>query len=594
MALRRGTRVGGLAFILAMLASPTLARAQFTEPPPPAAYALRNVTVVDADGARRDGVTLVVRGSMVEALSAGAPVPGDARVLEGDSLMVYPGLVDGWGTVKYEFPKDSLDRSKVRSWNPPRSVQGFEPHRRVVDWLRATGSDVADLRKKGVVAVAVQPDGALMPGRGALVLLRTDATVSDDLVVDATLGPVMTFSSARGAYPTTMMGMVAWYRQTFLDAQRRAQVASAAGHDPHGVTLPSYDADYAVVQEAMGGGIPVYWVANDADDIRRMLRLSDEFRLRPILVGGAEAWKLAGELKRRDVPVLVSVDFPKPKEWKPEAPKAAKPGEPKPGGVSPDSAAAPAAADTAKTPAATPDEQAPARETLPGALREKKRLEEMYANAGKLAAAGIRFALVSNQGKADLLEGARKTIEYGLSESDALRALTSTPASLYAIPSAVRIEKDLPATFIVTDGPLFGKNTKVVYTFVEGGLEKGADERKKGAAGDSASAAAIAGTWTLDILAPDAPPPGTLKVTQSGASFTGTLEVPGFGTVPVESGSIDGDRISFTVTVQQGGESATVEFTGTVSGTSISGSGSGEGVGDFEWQAERTAGPGDE
>lgn len=584
---RRERRVGGLACTLAVLAWPTLVQAQFTEAPLPAAYALRNVSVVAADGARRTGVTLVVRGSLIEALAAGAAVPDDAQVLEGDSLMVYPGLVDAWGTVKYDFPKDSVDRSKVKAWNPPRSVQGFEPHRRVVDYLTATGSDVAELRRKGIVAVAVQPDGALMPGRGALVLLRKGADDPQDLVVDATLGPVMTFSSARGAYPTTMMGMIAWYRQTFLDAQRRAQVASAAERDPHGVTLPAYDPDYTVVQEAIGGGTPVYWVADDADDIRRMLRIADEFRLRPTLVGGAEAWKLADELKARDISVFVSVDFPKPKEWKAEPKTAA----PKPGAVKPPADTVKAVGDTASLAPETAA-QKPARPPLPGALREKKRLEETYANAGKLAAAGVRFALVSNQGKADLLEGARKAIEYGLSESDALRALTATPASLYHIASVARIEKDLPATFIVTDGPLFDADTKVVYTFVEGALEKGASEGKNAPSGDASAAATVAGTWTFEILASDAPPPGTLKVTQSGATFTGTLEVPGFGTMPIESGRIDSDEISFTVTIQQGGESATVDFSGTVGGASISGSGSGEGVGDFDWRAARTAGPG--
>src|SRR5690606_11305278 len=98
--------------------------------------------------------------------------------------------------------------------------------------------------------------------------------------------------------------------------------------------------------------------------------------------------------------------------------------------------------------------------------------EESYANAVRLSAAGVRFALTSGGGEAALLEGARRAIEYGLSEADALRALTATPAALFGAPHLARIEAGLPATFIVADGPLFDEETKLVYTFVEGALEE--------------------------------------------------------------------------------------------------------------------------
>ena len=35
-------------------------------------------------------------------------------------------------------------------------------------------------------------------------------------------------------------------------------------------------------------------------------------------MGGDEAWKVADELRDANVPVLVSLDFPKPDRWKPD------------------------------------------------------------------------------------------------------------------------------------------------------------------------------------------------------------------------------------------------------------------------------------
>jgi hypothetical protein len=413
------------------------------------------VTVVQTDGRRAEGVTLVVRGAFIEALAPGAAIPADARVLEGDSLVVYPGLVDAQGTAEFEFPKIEIDRTKLQSWDPPRTAQGFMPHRRVVDFLQATGADLADQRKKGVVAAAVYPTDGMMPGRGALLLFRRSAKTPTELVHTPVLGPVLTLSGGVG-YPATLFGVQAFYRQTFEDAARLRLIAAEYARDSRGLTPPPYDPDFEVLQEIMGGKVPAYFVANGAEDIRRVLSLADQYRLQPVIVGGEEAWRVSALLKARNVPVLVSLDFPKAQYWKPAEERG--------------------------------DGGAAAQEPLdPSELREKKRLEEIYANAAQLASAGVRFALTSGGGKADLREGARKAIEYGLPEAAALRAVTASPAELFGIGQSTRIERGRPATFIVTNGPLFGKETRIVYTFVEGELEHGEAPRRPAAGSKESS-----------------------------------------------------------------------------------------------------------
>ena len=51
---------------------------------------------------------------------------------------------------------------------------------------------------------------------------------------------------------------------------------------------------------------------------RLLPRLQDEFGFRPVIVGGAEAGALAGELASRRIPVLFSVAFDTPADWDPE------------------------------------------------------------------------------------------------------------------------------------------------------------------------------------------------------------------------------------------------------------------------------------
>jgi hypothetical protein len=40
-------------------------------------------------------------------------------------------------------------------------------------------------------------------------------------------------------------------------------------------------------------------------DILGSLKLADELKVKPIISGGSEAWKVAAELKRVDVPVIL-------------------------------------------------------------------------------------------------------------------------------------------------------------------------------------------------------------------------------------------------------------------------------------------------
>lgn len=556
MTSRRARRVRSavLALAGAALLLPTAAEAQFTEPPPPAAYALRNVTIVRGDGSTETGQTIVIRANRIEAIGRNAAIPADARVLAGDSLYVYPGLIDAAGTLKFEQPRDTTNRSQVRSWAPPRTTQGFLPSRRVLDYMTPTGADGADLRKKGIVALAVHPPlgEPLMPGRGALILLRRDAATTQELVIQPTLAPLMTLRGGRGVYPNTGMAVLSWYRQAFLDAQRQLQLnADASGPGPS-----SFDGDMAILQDLLRTQGRVYIAANTADEIRRALGLAAEFNLKPVIVGGTEAWKVAADLRTRNVPVLVNVDFTKPRRWKPDE----KPAE-----------------------GETPEPLEPA------AVREKKQLEDAYANAGRLAQAGVTFALVSGA-RADLREGARKAVEYGLSESDALRALTVTPAVLLDVPQLARVQTGGTATLLVTDAPLLSKESRILYTFVEGSLERGADQRRRTNGAGAADSAAVnaAGTWRVEFTSADAPMRElTLQLTQEGTTVGGTMQSPQ-GEMSL-NGSVEGSELRLSGTFAAGGQSIPIEIIGTISGDEMTGAVK-TSFGDLEFTARRSGG----
>lgn len=549
---RAGTlaKTGVLAAAVALTA-PAVASAQYVDVPRPPAYALQGVTVVQADGRRQDAMTVVVRGRFIEAIGRDVAVPADAEVLEGDALMVYPGLVDGAGRAEHAFPEREIDRSEVELWDAPRWLQGFMPSRRLVSHLTATGSDVAAQRKAGIVAAAVHPRDAMMGGRGALVLYRLDAETPESLVIRPELGPRFELRGGQGVYPATLFGVVAFMRQAFEDARHQATVAAAHERDPRGLTMPSYDPDYAVLRQVMAGELPVYFEANQAADILRVIGLADEYGFAPVLMGGAEAWRVADELERRDIPVLVSVDFREPRRWEP------------------------------------PEEGEPAPALDAAAEREKRELEDTYANAARLAEAGVTVALTSG-GSGKILDGARKAVEHGLSPAAALAAMTSTPAQLFGISHVTRIEAGLPATFIVTTGPLFDEDTDVAYTFVEGRKEDGGTG-SAGEAGDPETAVSFGGVWEMTVDADGEIMRATLTVEQDGATFTGTMELME-NTMDVRDGTIDRNEVRAIAIMRQGDRTIEVEIEGTVDGDEARGTADAGPLGVARWTARRTPG----
>lgn len=528
--------VPGALALSVLAALPGEAVGQYMAPPPPAAYAAENVILVGADGTLRPGLTLVVRDGRIEALAEGATVPPDALVLEGDSLRLYAGLVDAHGQADVTWPeaRDVADPDDVQAWDPPRSRQGFMPHRRVADHLTATGASFEERRRAGVLASLVHADGGMAPGQGA-VLLHRSARMPWQLVHTPDAGLSMSFRSAGGVYPSQLFGVIAFLRQAFLDAERYEAMRRASTQGDGGGSATAWDPDFDVLRRAARGEWPVYFVADSDEDIRRVLDLAEETGFRPIIVGGEEAWKHADELARRQVPVLVSVDFPRPTEWDADA-------------------------DTM------------AAELEPAAAREKERIEAAWSNAGRLEAAGVRFALTSGGGSADLVEGARKAVEYGLSPSAALRAITAAPAELLGLAGALRPRQGGPATFLLADGDLLGdEDAEIRHAFVEGQHTEGS--AGNGGGGGDAPAGDVSGTWTGDIEVGGQAVDFTLELTQADdGSLTGSMSASQMPTSPIR-GSISGTSV--TIVIEAEGMPEPIRLNGTLddSGDRMTGGG---------------------
>ena len=537
------------AFAMTAALAPLDGAAQYERTPSSAAYALQDVTLIHGDGTVSDGVTVVVRNGLVEALGAGVEPPPDAEILEGEDLHVHPGFVDPYGAATMDLPQ--ADTDGAQPWAPSRELQRFTPRRTAQDHLDATGPDLATQRENGVVASAAFPGDGMMPGQGATLMHRVDAGEPRDLVVDSPIGVSMALQGAPGMYPTTTFGVVAHLRQAFLDAKHRAVAGEAFEADPQGMAPPARDADYEVLRQMANGEMRTFVRADGAEGIRRILSLSDELGLDPVLVGAEEAWRVADELAERDMPVVVSLDFPEPDEWDPEAGDG---------------------------------------DLDPSAQRERQELEDIYSNAGRLEDAGVRLAFTSGgSGSTDMRAGMLKAVEYGLSEDAALSGLTTEPADLIGVPHLSQVAEGGGATFVVTHGDPFQEDSDIVFTFVEGQPERVAAP-DEGLEETDEPPADLAGTWSVEIRFGPQGDDGTLEIEQDGDRFTGTLE-GAMGESEIRDGQIAGDSFLFEVIPEGAPQGFSLEMQGEVDGDELTASGEGpEGMGTVEVRGTREPG----
>jgi len=533
-----------IAAALALLIQPSTARLDSH-----GAIAIKDAQIVTGSGKTISKGTIVMRDGLITAVGENAKIPADARVIEGAGLTVYPGLIDGYtslGLTAAAPPQTQGGGGAGRqaaiaaaaATPPPPEVRLGDPSLSAADQVKP-GTSFEDPRSVGVTTALSSPRQGIFAGQSALINLAGDE--ASKLVLRAPIALTVQFSTGGGfggGYPGSLMGTVAYIRQSFYDAIRYRDEVERYNRTKRGVARPEHDKRLAALQPALKGDLPVLFVANSDSDIRRALMIADEFKLKPIIAGAMYGYRVVDMLKAKHVPVILSVDFP-------------------------------------RRPADQSDDE---EETL-RALRQRA---ETPGGAARLAQAGIKFAFMSGSLRPqDFIANVEKAVESGLSKDEALRALTINAAEMFGASDQLgSIEVGKIANLVVASGDILAKDTKVRHVFIDGDqIELKKPEAtptrgpggRPGQGGGQQASTDPSGTWNLTIETPQSDVSAQLTLKKDGDQIIGSLTSP-MGTVPVKSGTINGKELRLTLTVEMGGQSMEVVMTGTIEGDSIKGS----------------------
>ncbi len=490
-------------------------------------FALTNAQIVTVSGATIPKGTIIIRDGLIEAVGENAKIPADARVIDASGLTVYPGLFDA-NTALGQQPRNPQQQQPTPSNS--NFPDGVRPEESVVSQLKAGDAQFENNRNAGfTTALTVSRDG-VFNGQSAIINLSGNSV--SEMIIRAPFAQHFTFTTARGGvYPTSLMGTISALRQMLYDAKRLDEMRKNYDKNPRGMKRPEADASLDALIPVVNGTMPIVFNANSEIEIIRVLDLQKEFGLKAIISGGLEAWKVADTLKKQDVPVLLSLNFPR------------------------------------RTTAASTEADAEPLVVL-------RFRAEVPKGASRLAAAGVKFAFQSGGMTSlnDFLTNAGKAVENGLDKGTAIRAMTLSAAEIFGVDNRLgSIEAGKIANLTVVRGDIFSKDKAFTHIFVDGKLfEQRERPRTTTTTGGNTNIAQVGGNYNISIDVPGQTLTGTMNLIQQGATITGTMQTQ-LGTSQVKDGKATADGFSFATTVQFGGQTFDININAKTSGNGFTG-----------------------
>ena len=402
-------------------------------PPSPTFYAVRDAKVVVGNGDVLDRATVLIADGLIEAVGVDLDIPADARVIEGEGLMLFPGFIDA-------MTHQGLGSDGGGSGGPPGRgqsgpiIRGPEDRPSTKSWRRASDmlkdfGGFSSWREAGFTSVMAVPEDGYFAGQGALFALGEGEPRDQVLASDVAMGMALKPTPGFRTFPGSLMGVLAYVDQTFMDAAHATLAHRLYEASPQGRTRPVYDRALEPISRALEDGVPFLMPADLGREIDRILKMAETHDLELIVYGGQGAYDRLDALAEANVPLLVSLDWP----------EAAKDRD--------------------------PDALTPLRDLIHWRMAP-------YTPA-KLTQREIPFAFTSRglSSPSEVFGGVRQAIDAGLSPDGALHALTLGAARIYGVDDRLgSVEAGKMAHLVLATAEPWAEGAEVRAVWVDGRL----------------------------------------------------------------------------------------------------------------------------
>ncbi len=375
---------------------------------------------------RLEDATLVIEKGKVVAAGKTISIPANAVVVDCKGKYIYPSFIDlhsDYGLADAAPAKGNEGGPRMRGGSGNDSPKG------AFGWNDAINADynaalnftckeeaAKEMRGGGFGAVLTHKMDGIVRGSGALVTLGSQP---NQCLLNPMASAHYSFNkgSSTTGYPSSLMGSIALLRQSYYDAQWYAQGGSLEERNL------SLDAMNTLALR------PSFFDAGDKWNIFRADKVGDEFGIQYIIKTNGTEYQRLNDIAATKASLIVPLTFPD-----------------------------------------AYDVSDPYVSRLVS-LDEMKHWEMAPSNCAMLSAQKISFAITSHGlgERAQFWKNLRKAVKRGLSEQEALKALTHTPAFWIGAHNELgSLKAGAWANFFIASDNIFNESAILHENWVQG------------------------------------------------------------------------------------------------------------------------------
>jgi imidazolonepropionase-like amidohydrolase len=360
------------------------------------AIALKGALVHTVTGPLVENATILIEDGKITAIGQNVSIPSGVKIVDVTGKVIIPGLIDTHSHMGAYVPNDLNEMPEP-----------IGPENRAIDALHMGTPDWDEAVKGGVTTIVTGPGSGERMG-GQSVTIKTFGKNLEKRVLKESGELKMAINGVNLSHIPTI-------HANFLKAKEYMEKWDKYESGDKKTPPPPRDLAMEALAKALKGEevvrVHIMW----ANDIMSFLKLKDEFGFELQFIHAPEAWKVADEIAKRNVPVICM-----PIELAINVP------------------------------------------------------ESLLRGIVTLHKAGVKLAMHSDHPVSPekwFRINASMAIRYGLPKDAALKAVTINPAEMAKVDDRVgSIAEGKDADLVVLDGPWYEATTPVDMVFVDGVL----------------------------------------------------------------------------------------------------------------------------
>jgi imidazolonepropionase-like amidohydrolase len=384
---------------------------------------IKNGTIVPVKGGSSTIADLLIENGKIIKIGTRIQAPAGAKVIDASGKYVYPGLVAVMTAVGVTgYPGASNDTDEVGT---------STPHMDPYDAINPEDECIEVTRLGGVTTVQTV-SGTRSVINGKSVVLHLEGDLADKMVAKRYVAQIINMGAKeQNKYPSTQPGIVSFLRTKFDQAQdyakkqseidKKSQKDKSKKDENEKESLTKRDLEMEALVPVVTGKVPVIFITTDEVTIRNALEIIKEYKLKGIIRANSGILKYADRLAKENIPVIWAGTTAIPGRWEP--------------------------------------------------------FDLNYHTAAVLAEKGILFAFdpggwgPGNRNVRDMTTPASISVAHGLSEKNALEALTINPARILGIEEEVgSLEAGKIANVAIWTGSPIQGRSRVETVIIRGKL----------------------------------------------------------------------------------------------------------------------------